>query len=103
MRALLLAGPLAGSLALAGCAVTPVGVAYNPNPPPPPLRVEIVPKPPVSEEPLILQPGHWDWDGQGWVWRESAWVPRAGHGTTWQDGYWSNASGAWLWVPGHWT
>ena len=93
---------LAASLALAGCAVVPVGAAYNPYPQPPPVRAETIPLPPVSEQPLIWQPGHWDYDGQGYTWREGRWVERAGHGTQWQDGYWSNATGSWAWVPAHW-
>jgi hypothetical protein len=82
-------------------AQTPVASA-NPNPPPPPVRTEVIPKPPVSEEPLIWQPGHWDWEGTGYAWHEGEWVKRAGHGTEWQDGYWANQNGAWSWVPAHW-
>ena len=80
----------------------PMAVAGNPNPPPPPVRTEIIPKPPVSEEPLIWQPGHWDWEGSGYAWRQGEWVKRAGHGTEWQDGYWANQNGTWSWVPAHW-
>ncbi len=103
MRVSAVVGPLLIVLALAAC--TPAGpmpVAGNPNPPPPPVRTEVIPKPPVSETPLIWQPGHWDWAGNGYSWREGEWVQRAGHGTEWQDGYWSNQSGTWTWLPGHW-
>ena len=92
---------LAASLALAGC-YAPASVAYNPYPPPPVVRAETIPPPPVSEAALIWQPGHWDWDGQGYIWSAGRWVQRAGHGTEWQDGYWSNANGPWVWVPAHW-
>ena len=81
---------------------TPAVVAANPNPPPPPVRTEVIPKPPVSEEPLIWEPGHWDWDGSGYAWREGEWIKRAGHGTAWQDGYWTNQNGSWAWLPAHW-
>ncbi len=95
-----------GSLLLFGLmACTPQGplpVAGNPNPPPPPVRTEVIPKPPVSEAPLIWEPGHWDWAGTGYSWREGEWVPRAGHGSQWQDGYWSNQNGTWSWLPAHW-
>jgi hypothetical protein len=87
----------------AACAPTSGQMASgNPYPPPPPVRTEVIPKPPVSEEPLIWQPGHWEWEGSGYAWRQGQWVPRAGHGTQWQDGYWSNQGGTWTWVPGHW-
>ena len=98
-----LSAALAGLLALAGCTVTPAGVVYNPYPQPPPVRIETIPPPPVSAVSLIWQPGHWDWNGQGYLWQSGRWVERAGHGTTWQDGYWSNASGVWTWVPAHWV
>jgi WXXGXW repeat (2 copies) len=92
---------LAVSLALAGC-VSTTRVVTNPYTNPPPVRVEAIPKPPVSEQPLIWQPGHWDWTGDGYAWREGRWVPREGHGTEWQDGYWTNANGTWTWLPAHW-
>ena len=62
-----------------------------------------VPKPPVSGEPLIWQPGHWDWSGQQYNWDQGRWVRREGHGTMWQDGYWDRQHGEWLWIPGHWV
>jgi WXXGXW repeat (2 copies) len=92
---------LAASLVLAGC-VSTTRVVSNPYGNPPPVRSEAIPKPPVSEQPLIWQPGHWDWSGDGYVWREGRWVPREGHGTEWQDGYWTNANGSWTWLPAHW-
>jgi hypothetical protein len=93
---------LFGALLIAGCVVQPATMMSNPNPSPPPVRVEAIPKPPVSEEPLIWQPGHWDWEGTGYVWREGDWVKRAGHGTQWQDGYWATSNGVWVWQPAHW-
>ncbi len=94
------------ALGAASCAQpSPASIATaNPYPPPPPVRSEVIPKPPVSEAPLIWQPGHWDWVGSGYSWREGEWVQRAGHGTEWQDGYWSNQNptGTWTWLPAHW-
>jgi hypothetical protein len=72
-----------------------------PNPPPPP-RAETIPKPPVTEDAVTWQPGHWEWDGKDYSWHEGAWVPLAGHGTQWQPGYWALQNGAWVWVPAHW-
>lgn len=92
------------ALAVAGCVQPPPvnTVSGNPNPPAPPVQSEVIPKPPVSEEPLIWQPGHWDWLGTGYSWRPGEWIKRAGHGTEWQDGYWTNESGRWEWRPAHW-
>lgn len=90
---------LAGMLAMTGCVAAPV----QPYPPVPPPIAEIVPKPPVSERPMIWQPGHWDWSGNGYSWRQGEWVPREGHGSLWQDGSWTFGNGGWFWVPGHWV
>jgi hypothetical protein len=90
---------LVAALAVAGCVVGP----QNPYPPIPPSRVEVVPKPPVSEDPLLWQPGHWDFLGGSYAWAAGRWVPRGGHGVNWQDGYWtSNPDGRWVWIPAHW-
>ena len=47
---------------LAGC------TTINPPVPVPAPMAETMPKPPVSAEPLIWQPGHWDWTGNAYVW-----------------------------------
>jgi len=96
--------PALVALGLAACTATPSSsvAGASPYPPPPPVRTEVIPKPPVSETPLIWQPGHWDWAGTGYTWREGEWVQRAGHGTEWQDGYWSRETGTWAWKPAHW-
>jgi hypothetical protein len=89
----------AATFALAGCVVS----TANPYPPVPPPQVEMIPNPPVSANPLVWQPGHWDWNGATYVWTQGAWVLRGGHGTLWQPGYWALSGGAWVWVPSHWT
>ena len=99
MHVPMLAGAL---LLLGGCVSETRAVSTPPYPAPPPVPAETVPKPPVSEQPLIWQPGHWDWSGSGYAWREGRWVPREGHGTQWQDGYWTSDNGVWSWVPAHW-
>ena len=100
MRCLTLASML---LLLGACYVPPPDAGLNPNPPPPPLLSEARPPPPLSEDEQIFQPGHWDWDGHGgYAWRGGRWVPRAGHGSQWLEGYWA-FNGAWTWVPAHWV
>lgn len=84
---------------LAGCAANPAAPGYPPVPAP--LAEQRV-LPPVSPDPLIWQPGHWDWDGNSYGWQGGVWVPRAGHGTLWQDGYWTLTGGRYVWVPAHW-
>jgi len=84
-------------LMLAGCAQS-----GNPYPPVPPLKPEVMGKPPVTTTPLIWQPGHWDWNGGGYVWMPGAFVPSAGHGNMWMPGYWENGEGGWTWQPAHW-
>ena len=49
---------------------------------------ETVPKPPVTAEPLMWQPGHWDWNGSGYVWTRGEYVPAGGHGNLWTPGWW---------------
>lgn len=70
--------------------------------PVPPIRTERVPAPPRSFVVLIWQPGHYDWNGSGYVWVSGKWVERAGHGTLWQDGYWRQTNQTSEWVPAHW-
>jgi hypothetical protein len=94
-----LLGAAAGlMLALAGCAVTP--------PPVPPPKAEHIPLPPVSAQALAWQPGHWNWDGQGYNWEPGRYVPApsAGPHHEWVPGHWAqDAQGApWRWVPAHW-
>jgi WXXGXW repeat (2 copies) len=87
---------------LAGCA-NEAGSGANPYPPVPAPMVETMPKPPVTGESLDWQPGHWDWNGSGYVWRPGQYVPAAGHGQLWQPGWWSRTGSGWSWQPAHWT
>jgi hypothetical protein len=97
--------PLAAVLcagALADCAA-PSPPAVNPYPPVPALLQEEMPKPPVTAEPLIWQPGHWDWTGDGYTWASGQYVPAQGHGNLWAPGWWSRTPTGWVWLPPHWT
>ena len=89
-----------GALLLTGC--VPAQQMPMPYPPVPVPLAEQRPLPPVSPDPLIWQPGHWEYTGTAYAWQQGAWVPRAGHGTLWQDGFWSQVGGRYVWVPGHW-
>ena len=85
------------ALLLAACTAQP------PHPAVPVPRTESVPKPPVSAEPLVWQPGHWDWAGSGYLWAPGQYVPAAGHGLNWMQGWWSLTDGMWQWEPAHWV
>ena len=92
---------LAGALGLASCVASPQ-LAYNSHPPPPPPVAETIPKPPVTEEVLVWQPGHWDWNGAGYLWVQGRFVPQAGHGNLWMPGFWQRSGGTEVWLPAHW-
>jgi hypothetical protein len=98
-HALLAAACAAGLSVLAGCAQTQT--AFTP-PPVPPVQVEVIPKPPVTATPLIWQPGHWNWNGTGYVWEPGQYVPRDGHGDMYMPGYWAQTQAGWAWQPPHW-
>ncbi len=94
------AAALAADLVLGACASR---TGAPPYPPVPALIVEVLPKPPVSQTPLIWKPGHWDWTGNGYVWIPGEYVPRAGRSGLWMQGYWSGTpTGGWAWMPAHW-
>jgi WXXGXW repeat (2 copies) len=86
---------------IAGC--TQAASGGNPYPPVPPLIAEPLPKPPVTGEALMWQPGHWDWNGGGYVWARGQYVPARGHGNLWVPGWWSRSDAGWSWQPAHWT
>jgi hypothetical protein len=86
---------------LAGCAQN-IAAGNNPYPPVPPPIPEEQPKPPVTAEALMWQPGHWDWNGNGYVWAKGQYVPAAGHGNMWMPGWWARTPSGWQWQPPHW-
>ncbi|HET8995087.1 MAG TPA: hypothetical protein VFN42_00320 [Acetobacteraceae bacterium] len=87
---------------LAGCATETTSTG-NPYPPVPAPLAEHRPLPPVSAQALMWQPGHWDWNGSGYVWQKGQYVPAAGHGPLFQPGYWAQTPSGWSWQPAHWT
>ena len=94
-----LALSLAGAVGLlAGCAAP--SASFVP-PAVPSNIVEVIPKPPVTETPVIWQLGHWDWNGTGYVWQAGQYVPRDGH-SLYMPGYWASTVSGWQWQPAHW-
>jgi hypothetical protein len=87
---------LAAALALSGCAV-PGGPAG-----PPPPRAEERPLPLISAEEQIWRPGHWNWDGNSYVWIPGQYEPRGNHSIMWQPGFWDRDQTGWFWRPPHW-
>jgi hypothetical protein len=96
-RSIVRAALLSVSLA-AGCTtINP----YPPVPPPPPTA-EVIPNPPVTDVPLIWQPGHWNWTGTGYAWQPGEYVPRGTHSNMFMPGFWQESPSGWMWVPAHW-
>ena len=92
---------LAGAILLAGCAAPPAPPGY---PVPPPLPAEILPLPPVSDAPLVFQPGDWVFTGGSYRYEAGHYVPAAGHSRNWMFGRWApNGTPLPVWVPGHWV
>jgi tetratricopeptide (TPR) repeat protein len=63
---------------------------------------QTMPKPPIAAEPLMWQPGHWDWNGIKYIWTTGQYVPAAGHGNRWRPGWWSPRLEGWTWQPPRW-
>lgn len=84
-------------LLLAACAVP----GAPPAPVPAPMA-ETVPKPPVTVDPVVWQPGYWNWTGSSFVWTPGQYVTATAPHQTWMPGYWEQAGAGWLWRPAHW-
>ena len=66
--------------------------------PPPPARYEVVPQPRAG---YIYQPGHYEWDGRAYVWREGLFIEkREGHVYT-PYGL-EHRGDMWYYRRGHW-
>jgi len=101
MRHAHIALALAGSIALLSGCVNETTGPFTP-PPVPPLQTEVIPNPPVTAVPLIWQPGHWNWNGSGYVWQPGVYVPQDGHGNLFMPGYWQQSATGWAWIAAHW-
>jgi hypothetical protein len=102
LRLSLLGSLFVGALLLGGCQTAEKEVSACPTVPP--NKVEGIPKPPVSEDPLLWQPGHWDWNGSSYSWREGVWIKRNGRGNQFMEGHWERDTvpNPCNWVPWHW-
>ena len=67
---------------------------------PPPVRVETAPPPPSRYH--VWDPGHWRWDGRGYVWVPGHYIHNPHHYANWIPGHWVERHGGWYWVEGHW-
>ncbi len=67
---------------------------------PPAVRVETVPPPPSRYH--VWDPGHWRWDGHGYVWIPGHYINNPHRYARWVPGHWVNRGGGWFWVEGHW-
>lgn len=94
---------LFGTGLLAACTPQSAPVSISSPPPVPAPLSETVPKPPVTADALIWQPGYWDWNGSAYTWQPGQYVPAAGHGNLWMPGYWAQTPAGWAWQPPHWT
>lgn len=95
--------PLLGAvLLLAGCETVKENTTC---PAVPAMRPEARPKPPVMEQEQIWQPGHWEWTGTNYNWREGRWILREGRSNLWMDGMWvrEKTIGPCRWEPAHWV
>ena len=93
---------LLGLVLLAGCETVKENTTC---PTIPALRGEVRPKPPVMEEEQIWQPGHWEWTGTNYLWRDGRWIKREGRSNLWQFGNWvrDRTVGPCRWEPAHWV
>jgi len=88
---------MASLLAVMACA-GPVGTP----PPVPPPQAEAQPLPPVSAEVQIWRPGHWDWDGRGYVWVRGEFQVKGNLSGQFQQGHWRQDQGGWVWQSWRW-
>jgi hypothetical protein len=106
-----------GASALAGCVVDhPVAparpaasVVVTPpptthvivaRPAPPAPRVEVQPAAPDTR--AVWDPGHWNWDGNQYVWISGRYIERPNVAMRWEPGRWMSENGSWVWMDGRW-
>lgn len=96
-------GKFGAILAFIGLAFLAQPLWAAPPPVPPPIAETIPPPPSGSPYTVIWQPGHYDWSGQGYIWRSGEWVRQVGGLHLWQPGYWAVSPEGETWVSAHWV
>jgi len=94
------AAPLPPTPALPAMLWPAQAVIIAPSAPPPP-RYEVVPAPPPQRY-VVWDPGHWNWDGRGWIWVPGHYEDRPHPHAVWVVGHWAHRRGGWVWIPAHW-
>ena len=91
---------LAAFVVVAGLAWPAQAQPMPPYQPVPQLREEVVPPPPGPR--MMWEPGHWHWNGGGYVWTPGHYI-RAWRHAHFVPGHWAERRGAWVWIPSHWS
>lgn len=95
-------------LAIAGAALiafsSTLAVA-QPRPPVGPPAPRFERRPPPRGGRFVWQPGHWHWDGRGYVWISGRYLIRQPGWGRYVPGRWAwrPRMGRWVWVPAHWS
>ncbi len=69
--------------------------------PPPAILAEIPPPAPALNSLWLV--GHWNWDGNKYIWTPGRYFQRPLPTANWMPGYWEQESRGWVWTDGHWT
>jgi WXXGXW repeat (2 copies) len=67
---------------------------------PPPVHYERLPEPPTREHHWVA--GHWQWNGQAYLWVPGHYQARPRAGVLWINGRWERHERGWYWIEGHW-
>ena len=84
----------------AGLALPAWAQPMAPYQPVPQVLEEAVPPSPGPR--MMWEPGHWHWNGGGYVWIPGHYI-RAWRHAHFVPGHWADRRGAWVWVPSHWS
>ena len=67
--------------------------------PPPPSELGPMGPPPGPPASFVVEPGHWQWTGNRYVWIHRHWMPmRVGY-SHFIPGHWGRSG---RWIPAHW-
>jgi hypothetical protein len=91
---------LSASALLGGC-VEEERVVYVHSVPPPEDAAEVVAVTPGPNQ--VYLAGHWEWDGNRYVWAQSHYARRPHPHAVWLEGHWQSSQNGWFWQKGHWV